>query len=113
MRRKEPDPTALGDLLPGILRAMRRGSRGAIERVRAAWPEVVGAAIAARTRVAAVEGGVVRVDVASSAVKQDLAVFRREAVLASLQERLPDLRIRSVSYRLGPIPNVGEGAFLG
>jgi len=51
--------------------------------------------------VAAVEGGRVRVEVASAAVRHDLATFRAAEVLKGLQERLPELRIQEVSYRLG------------
>jgi hypothetical protein len=67
------------------------------------WPEVVGAATAARTRVAGVEEGRIRVEVASAAVKHDLAVFRRKRVLEELRRRLPDLRIREVRYRVGVV----------
>jgi hypothetical protein len=51
--------------------------------------------------VASVEEGRIRVELASSAVRHDLATFRRAEVLKGLQERLPELRIREVSYRLG------------
>jgi hypothetical protein len=57
--------------------------------------------VAERTRVASVEEGRVRVEVASAAVRHDLATFRSADVLKRLRERLPELRIREVSYRLG------------
>ena len=103
MRRKNPDPSALKDLVPGVLRGMRRSVAGPVARIRDAWPAVVGEVTASRTRVTAFGDGRVRVEVASAALKQDLAVFRRTAVLRGLQERLPDLRIRGVSYRVGAV----------
>jgi predicted nucleic acid-binding Zn ribbon protein len=100
-KRRKGEPTSLRQLVPGVLRGLRGPTRGPVVRVREVWPEVVGPVMAARTRVAAVEEGRVRVEVASAAVRHDLATFRCAEVLKGLQERLPELRIREVSYRLG------------
>lgn len=100
-KRRKSEPASLRQLVPGVLRGLRGPTTGPVAQVREVWPEVVGAAVAARTRVAAVEGGRIRVEVASAAVRHDLATFRGAEVLKGLQERLPDLRIREVSYRLG------------
>lgn len=100
-KRRKSDPASLRQLVPGVLRGLRGPSTGPVARVREVWPEVVGSAVAARTRVATVEGGRVRVEVASAAVRHDLATFRANDVLKGLRERLPELKIRDVSYRLG------------
>jgi len=100
-KRRKSEPASLRQLVPGVLRGLRGSGSGPVARVRDIWPAVVGAPMAARTRVAAVEGGRVRVEVASAAVRHDLATFRGAQVLKELQERLPDLRIREVFYRLG------------
>ena len=100
-KRRKNEPASLRQLLPGVLRGLRGASSGPVARIREVWPELVGPAAAARTRVAAVEGGRVRVEVASAAVRHDLATFRAAEVLKGLQERLPELRIQEVSYRLG------------
>lgn len=100
-KRRKSQPESLRQLVPGVLRGLRGPKSGPVVRVREVWPEVVGAAVAARTRVAAVEGGRIRVEVASAAVRHDLATFRAAEVLKGLQERLPDLAIREVFYRLG------------
>ncbi len=100
-RRSEPEP--LNKLVSAVLKGIRGPGTGPLARVRRVWPDLVGAAIAARTRVALVEGGRIRVEVASAAVKHDLSTFRHAEVLAGLRERLPDLRIREVRYRLGTV----------
>ncbi|MHC4492459.1 MAG: DciA family protein, partial [Planctomycetota bacterium] len=99
--RRKSEPASLRQLVPGVLRGLRGAASGPVARVREVWPEVVGPAVAARTRVASVEEGRIRVELASAAVRYDLATFRRAEVLKGLQERLPELRIREVSYRLG------------
>ena len=100
-KRRKNEPASLRQLVPSVLRGLRGPSRGPVARIRDVWAEVVGPAAAARTRVAAVEGGRVRVEVASAAVRHDLATFRAAEVLKNLQERLPELRIQEVAYRLG------------
>jgi len=103
MRRGRREPARLRQILPSVLRGMgtRGGSR--LSRVRAAWGEVVGPALAERTRVTAVAEGRIRVEVASAALKHDLAVFRREEILEGLRRRLPDLSLRDLSFRVGAV----------
>ena len=103
-RRRSLEPTPVREILPGLIRKVRSEGRGAVSRLQAVWPDVVGAPTAGRTRILGVESGQVRVAVASAAVKHDLSTFRREEVLAELRRRLPDLRIRAVSYRVGSVP---------
>jgi hypothetical protein len=73
-----------------------------VAMVRKVWPEIVSPAVAERTRVASVEEDRIRVEVASAAVRHDLATFRRAEILKALQERLPKLRIQEVSYHIEP-----------
>lgn len=71
-------------------------------RVRAVWGEIVGDPLAGRTRVAGFDDeGVLTVDVPSAALKHHLRTFGSEDLLERLQKRLPDLRIRTVRYRVG------------
>ena len=103
MSRRRPDPSAIRDFLPGVLRGMKGIGDKKLVRVRAVWPEIVGEAAAARTRLRKVEGGRLTVDVASAALKQDLTVFRSDAVLEGLGRLLPDLRISEVRYRVSAL----------
>ena len=102
--RRAGEPTPIHDVLPSILRGLRGTSSGSLERVRKAWSEVVGPLAAQRTRVRAYENGELRVEVGSAALKHDLATFREAQVLRGLNEKLPDLAIRGVSYRVAAVP---------
>ncbi len=85
------------------MRSIRRTRGGPLLRIRAAWANVAGPVISARTRVAGVDGGVIRVDVASAALKHDLATFRRKELLGARRKELPDTAIREVRYRIGRV----------
>jgi len=99
--RRIGEPAPIQEVLPSILRGLRGGD--ALQRVREAWAEIVGAEVAHRTRVAAFANGQVRVEVASAALKHDLVTFRGPDLLRGLQERLPDQGVRAVSYRVAAL----------
>ena len=100
-RRDQGDPAPIQDVLPGILRGIK--PEGPVERVRKAWVEAVGGEIANRTRVAGFANGRVTVEVASAALKHDLATFRAADLLKALRERLPDAGVQAVSYRVASL----------
>jgi hypothetical protein len=102
-RRNVGDPAPIHELLPSVLRGLRGAATGPVEQVRREWAAVVGPEVASRTRVAAVENGRVRVEVESAALKHDLATFRNADVVRGLRERLPELGIRDVSYRVAAV----------
>jgi len=101
--KREGEPAPIQEVLPAILRGVKGAVGGPLGRVRKAWGEVLGPEVAARTRVASFSDGTVRVEVASAALKHDLVTFRSAEVLGSLRERLPDLQVRGVSYRVGSL----------
>ena len=100
-KRRRLDPSPLKELVPGILRGIRGPQAGAVGKVRGAWAGIVGPSVAGRTRVCGVEGGRVRIEVESAALKHDLATFRRAEILTDLQKRLPDLALKEISFRVG------------
>jgi len=94
----------MSDVLPGVLRGVRGAAGGgALAKVRRAWAEAVGEAVAKRTRVAACEGGKIRVEVASAALKHDLATFRAPQLLEGLRNALPELRLKELSFRVAAL----------
>ncbi len=100
------EPEQIKDVISGVIRGLKkgvRGRRGELERLRAAWPEVVGQSIAGRSRIVAVDQGHIRIEVASAALKHDLATFRRTELLEQLKERLPDLNLRKMTVRVGSL----------
>ena len=102
-RRKSPEPVPVGEILPELLRGIRASRRGPAEKVRAIWPHIAGEAVARRCRIAGCEDGVVTVEVASAALKHDLATFRREALLRDLREKLPGLALRDLRFKVGAV----------
>ncbi len=98
------EPAPIQEVVPAVLRGLKGTMTGPVDRVRKAWGEVVGPVVASRTRVAAIENGQVRVEVASAALKHDLATFRQSDVVRGLKERLPDMGIRDVCYRVAAVP---------
>jgi hypothetical protein len=101
--KREGEPAPIRELLPTILRGIRGAPGGPLDRLRKAWSEILGPEVAARTRVASFADGHVKVEVASAALKHDLASFRSAEVLGALRERLPDLGVRGVSYRVSAL----------
>ena len=102
LQKRRGEPAPIQEVLPAILKGFK--GTAAVDRARRAWNEVVGPLVAARTRVSSIENGQVRVEVASAALKHDLATFRQPEVVNGLKERLPDLGIRGVSYRVSAVP---------
>ncbi len=102
-RRKQKgyiEPTALRELVPGVLRGIQPRRR-TLEKVGSAWEAVAGEATATRTRVVDFSRGVLTLEVASSALKHDLLTFRKNQLLDGLKERLPDVRVRDLKCRVG------------
>jgi hypothetical protein len=106
--RKRPygQPKPVREVLGVVLRGLR-GTGGEAGKVREAWPGIVGAATAAKTRVASLEDGTLTVEVASSALKHHLSTFLSGEILESLGRELPGLRIRAVRYKVGQIRETG------
>jgi predicted nucleic acid-binding Zn ribbon protein len=98
-RRREPAP--LSEIVPDVLREVRPRRRAVLERARKAWREVVGEPAGSRTRVTALDGGVLEVEVASAALKHHLATFRREEILSGLRERLGAAAPTRLRFRVG------------
>lgn len=101
--RRVGEPAPIQELLPSILRGIKGVPGGPMDRLRQAWRETVGAESASRTRLAAFSNGQLRVEVASAALKHDLVAFRAADVIKGLRDRLPDMGIREISYRVAAL----------
>ena len=98
------EATRLGDVVKRIVRgSARRGSRSH-EEAGAKWAEVVGAEVAARTRVTGYDRRVLRIGVESSALLAELAGFYKQGILESLQSGERPLPVVDVRFELD-----GEG----
>lgn len=96
-------PRPLGEVL-GALFAARGYSRlrGAGE-LEAAWESAVGEAVGRQTRLGGVRHGVLSVTVAHSALLEELAAFRKPALLTALRRDAPGTLVHDIRFRVGPI----------
>jgi predicted nucleic acid-binding Zn ribbon protein len=78
----------------------RLRGRGQLE---AAWAGAVGEAASRHTRVDRLRQGVLSVTVAHPALLDELAAFRKPALLAALRQAAPDTPIRDIRFRIGPV----------
>lgn len=90
----------LGDALARVLskKGLREGLR--LEGVRQKWRQAVGEDLAARTRVVSFQRGVLRVEVQSSALLQELASIYKEGLTRSLATGDSPLAVRDIHFRL-------------
>jgi predicted nucleic acid-binding Zn ribbon protein len=89
----------VGDVLPRLLREKRFFEKSRYGPLVEAWRQVVGEAVAARTRIVGYRRGRVTVEVDTAALMHELSGFQRSAILAELQrtpggEDAADLRFR-------------------
>ena len=101
--KRQGEPAPIQEVLPSLLRGIKGAAGGPLDRLRKVWGEILGPEVAARTRVASFLDGKLRVEVASAALKHDLVAFRSQEVLGALRERLPDLAVQGVSYRVAAL----------
>ncbi len=67
-----------------------------------AWRAAAGPALACHTVAGHVRRGVLEVFVRNSAVVQELT-FRKKKLIAELTRLAPDLKVRDVKFRVGPV----------
>ena len=62
------------------------------------WPKIVGTAIAQRTDVQGFRQKILYVKVASPALMNELANFKKDNILSKLQTEYPDQHIRDIKF---------------
>ena len=98
-------PEPIGDEFRRELR--RFGPESGLGEVVAAWPQAVGAGIAANAWPARISrDGTLHVATASSAWAFELTQLA-DSILARLQEHLPDESPRAIRFAVGPLPEAG------
>ena len=75
----------IGDVLKALLRRKRFLQKGKYPALTEAWAELVGEAIAARTRIRSFEEGKLTIEVTSSVLLQELSGFMKQQLLAGMQ----------------------------
>lgn len=93
-------PRPIGEALAELISLRGWARVSANEDLERLWGEVAGEAVAERTRVGTIKRGVLQVAVDNSALLSELAGFRKGELLAGLNERAPELRLRDLRFRL-------------
>ncbi len=105
MARREPKP--IGEVLAELVARRGLGRSRDAEAWEAAWCEAVGEMAARYTQVGKLRRGKLEVTVANSLLVQELT-FRKKTLLHAMRERFPDVTIREIRFRVGPILECNE-----
>ena len=101
-------PRKLAELLR-VAYPSREPEDAAAIRVFAWWRQAVPARVFARARPVRLSHGILYVNTASPAWALELDHLK-EQLLASVQKRAPEARIRELRFRTGPLPDVKAGS---
>ncbi len=96
--------SSLGELAKKLAGRTAKRRATAADRVAEAWAAAVGPALADVTRVRSVRDGTAVVATLSAPLCHELASFRREALLAALNERLAAAKappVTALVFRIG------------
>ncbi|PCI75702.1 hypothetical protein COB21_05400 [Candidatus Aerophobetes bacterium] len=91
----------LSELTGRFLKTMNGAKQLEMHRIEQAWPEIVGAAIASKSKVIFLKEGVLSVQVSHSTVLGVLQCTEKPRLLRNLQKRFPKINIRDISFRIG------------
>jgi predicted nucleic acid-binding Zn ribbon protein len=97
-------PRTLSEILGELFAVRGYGRLHARHELEAAWNTAVGEPYCRQTRLGEVRRGVLSVTVAHSALLEELAAFRKPALLAALRSSVPATTIRDIRFRIGVIP---------
>lgn len=105
-REAEEGPSArsgrqIRDLLPWVLRQISRRVHGDREQVLAIWPTVIGDRLSAFARAVDFDEGNLTIIVANSTLYSLLSTRDRTRLLRELRERLPNVEIKKLNFRMG------------
>ena len=96
-------PRELSEILGELFAVRGYGRLHARQELEAAWNLAVGEPYCRQTRLGEVRRGVLNVTVAHSTLLEELAAFRKPALLAVLRSSVPATTIRDIRFRIGVI----------
>lgn len=103
-------PRALKDVLNALVAARGFGRLRGRAELEDAWRAAVGEPAYGRTALGALRRGVLTVTVAHPALLEELAAFRKTAILDALRRTGPGAAVRDIRFRIGPVANEDEGS---
>ena len=87
-----------GDLIGLVVKGHGLDTQGRLDKLAEVWRRQVGAATASKSRIVELKGGVLTVEVANSALGQELSVYLKRDLIAQLEAesglKITDLRCR-------------------
>jgi len=95
-------PQAIGDVLGELISRRGYARVEAGEAYAAAWQVAAGEAIGRFTRAGQVKRGLFEVQVANSALLQELT-FQKAALLTKLRHELPQEKIKDLRFKVGKV----------
>lgn len=107
--RKRGSMEALSSLVPKIYPGREPDEAHAM-RVFAAWSKLVSDRILQNARPVMFRAGVLHVNTASSTWANALSL-ESDSLLARMRGRVPGCRVRSLRFRVGPLPPLGPEVF--
>lgn len=99
--RRGPKP--LAEVLGSLLAARGYGRLRAADQLESAWANAVGEPAASQTKLGGLRRGVLSITVSHPALLEELAAFRKPALLAALRQAAPDSPIHDIRFRVGSI----------
>ncbi len=97
-------PRPLSEILGDLFTARGYGRLLARRELEAAWSAAVGEDGSRQTHLGEVRRGVLNVTVAHSTLLEEMAAFRKPALLDALRRGAPATTIHDIRFRLGLIP---------
>ncbi len=105
-------PRALSEILGELFTVRGYGRFRVRQELEDAWNAAVGEPQCHQTQLGEVRRGVLNVTVSHPALLEELAAFRKPALLAALRSGAPGTAIHDIRFRVGvvgPVENAGGG----
>jgi Dna[CI] antecedent, DciA len=96
-------PRALSEILGELFTVRGYGRLQVRQELEDAWNAAVGEPYCSHTRLGEVRHGVLNVTVAHSTLLEELAAFRKPALLAALRSTAPATTIHDIRFRIGVV----------
>ncbi len=96
-------PRPLSEILGELFTARGYGRLRALSELEEVWNTAVGEPHCHQTRVGEVRRGILNVTVAHPTLLEELAAFRKPALLQALRAGAPGTTIHDIRFRVGPI----------
>jgi hypothetical protein len=96
-------PRALSEILGELFTVRGYGRLWARHELEAAWTAAVGEPLCRQTQLGEVRRGVLNVTVAHPALLEELAAFRKPALLEALRLGVPSTAIHDIRFRVGVV----------